>query len=349
MKVIFRVDASKWIGTGHVMRCLVLADELKKKQVEIMFACLPQQGDLIDLINQKGYSLLKLSAVTKPITPRFDGDYAYWLQRSVQEDAIDFLSNVQNADWVIVDHYALDYPWEKMIKDKLSCKILSIDDLNRNHHSDIILDQNIWPNISTRYKTFSKKKLLGPTYALLRENFAKLHREPIKQKNQVIAFFGGSDPTNECKKLFNAALKLQKFPFTLKIITGRQSENYKLINKLNTSPNIEIFQYLDNFDEELASSRYAIGASGTSNWERFCLRIPSTIVAVAENQKELSSFLAEKKLVKSLGLGTQTTEQVYCKELKRLSKIWEQIKPFDLLDVDGLGSSRIIEEMESFI
>lgn len=348
MKVIFRTDASKWIGSGHIMRCLVLADALKKKQVKITFACLPQHGDLIEFIKSKGYLTIELSAPVKSVIPKFDGDYESWLQRSVKEDADDFLSKVHSADWIITDHYALDYKWEKIIKSQLSCKILAIDDLNRKHCSEIILDQNLWPNMDSRYSDSKKKKLLGPDYALLRASFVKLHKNPVEQKNQIIAFFGGSDPTNECRKLFNAALRLPQIPFTLKIITGRLSESYKTINTLNTSSKIKIFQYLDNFDEELAASRYAIGASGTSNWERFCLHIPSTIVSVAENQKELSEFLANKNLVRSLGIGTQTSEHEYYTELQRLSQEWDKIVPFVGLNIDGLGSSRVIKEMESY-
>ncbi|WP_272674277.1 MULTISPECIES: UDP-2,4-diacetamido-2,4,6-trideoxy-beta-L-altropyranose hydrolase [unclassified Providencia] len=345
MRVIFRVDASKWIGSGHVMRCLVLAESLQQKNIEIYFACLPQQGDLIYLIKNRGYRVIELTPSHKFIKPSFDGDYISWLQRSIEEDANDFLSHISDADWVVIDHYALDYKWEKRVKDELSCKILSIDDLNRKHYSDIIVDQNLWPNVKTRYNEFEMKKLIGPDYALLRSSFSEFHKKDIPKKNQIIAFFGGSDLTNECQKLFNAASKFMTLPFELKIITGRISSSYDKINSLNKSNHIKIFQYLDNFDEELASSLYAIGASGTSNWERFCLRIPSTIVSVAENQRELSEFLSKKGLVKFLGIGTQTTERIYYEELQRLSQEWENIKPFSKLIVDGLGSKRVVREM----
>ncbi|HHR6142246.1 TPA: UDP-2,4-diacetamido-2,4,6-trideoxy-beta-L-altropyranose hydrolase [Providencia alcalifaciens] len=346
MRVVFRVDASKWIGSGHVMRCLVLADALRQKQAEVLFACLPQINNLNNTIRAKGYTVIELTPPTVPIEPAFDGDYKSWLQRSSEEDAADFLSKVPASDWVVTDHYGLNYNWEFLIRKSLSCKVLSIDDLNRKHCSDILLDQNLWPNIKSRYQHFEHKKLLGPEYALLRENFSKYHISPPRKKEQVIAFFGGSDPTSECYKLFNAAIRFPKLPFTLKIITGHVTRSYENIKKLNTSSEVQVYQFLENFDEELASSKYAIGASGTSNWERFCLKVPSTIVSVAKNQEELSKFLSQKKFVTSLGLGTETTENDYYIELSRIVNIWQEILPFKAFDIDGLGSHRVVKEME---
>ncbi|EOW9457256.1 UDP-2,4-diacetamido-2,4,6-trideoxy-beta-L-altropyranose hydrolase [Vibrio cholerae] len=346
MRVVFRVDASQYIGSGHVMRCLVLAEQLQAANWNVKFACLPQPGDLISLIEQKGFSVISLSPPKQIGKPRFDGDYSAWLQRSEQEDVEDFVKKVSPVEWIIVDHYGIGHLWEQQAKAKLNCYILSIDDLDREHESDVILDQNLWPDLHQRYSKCRAQKLLSPTFALLRPRFRELKNNPPPKVNQVIAFFGGADLTHECRKLLIAANQISKLPFKLKVVTGRQNSDYEELLGYQKSGCIEVIQFLDDFELELASSEYAIGASGVSNWERFCLNIPSTIVSVAENQRALSNHLSEQKYVSLLGDGASTTSEVYREELMRLSMHWNEIPAQIPLYVDGLGAKRVMTAME---
>lgn len=349
MKVTFRVDASLFIGSGHVMRCLVLADILKSKGFSVYFACLPQPGDMIAYIRDRGFDVLELTPSCLQMTPSHSADYKAWLQRSVEEDANDFLSKVDYSEWVIVDHYALDHEWESIIIGKLSCAILSIDDLNREHCSDIILDQNLWPNISKRYSDCSATKLLGPEYALLRESFSTLRdssRDSIS--NQLLVFFGGTDPTNESEKFILAANEFKRLPFNTILITGRINPRFNALIKLNQNSNVSIYKNLESFDLSLSNSKYAIGASGVSNWERFCLRVPASIVSVAENQVILSNYLSDLGFVEYLGEGITTSIDTYALELARLCERWDYIKPFSDFEVDGFGANKVVQTMESF-
>ncbi|MEX3071989.1 UDP-2,4-diacetamido-2,4,6-trideoxy-beta-L-altropyranose hydrolase [Vibrio alginolyticus] len=348
MKIVFRVDASIWIGSGHVMRCLVLADMLRSRGWDVQFACVPQVGDLIAFIEQKEFVVRRFTSPLELKQPSFDGDYESWLHRSELEDAKDFVEIVEEANWVIVDHYGIGSLWEKQVKERLGCHLLVIDDLNREHNSDLILDQNLWPDMGTRYESCSSQKLLGPEYALLRPRFKELKRDkPVKQ-NQVIAFFGGSDPTKECKKLLEAASEMTGLPFKIKVVTGKLNQTHADLVKYAKVEQIEVIQFLDDFEFELAKSKYAIGASGVSNWERFCLNIPATIVSVADNQKVLSQFLAQQNLAAYLGDGQSTTKDSYDVELKRLKRIWHAIEPFNRLEVDGDGVNRIANIMEAY-
>lgn len=349
MKVTFRVDASLFIGSGHVMRCLVLADILKSRGFSVYFACLPQPGDMIAYIRDRGFDVLELTPSCLPITPSHSADYKAWLQRSVKEDANDFLSKVDYSEWVIVDHYALDHEWESIIIGKLSCAILSIDDLNREHCSDIILDQNLWPNLEERYSNCSSTKLLGPEYALLRESFSILRDSPRDSiSNQLLVFFGGTDPTNECEKFILAVNEFERLPFNTILITGRINPRFDTLSKLNQNRSVAIYKNLESFDLSLSNSKYAIGASGVSNWERFCLKVPASIVSVAENQVVLSNYLSDLGFVEYLGEGTTTTTHTYSDELTRLYERWEHIKPFSDFEVDGFGANKVVQTMESF-
>ncbi|HAS6271565.1 UDP-2,4-diacetamido-2,4,6-trideoxy-beta-L-altropyranose hydrolase [Vibrio vulnificus] len=348
MTVVFRVDASRWIGSGHVMRCLVLAEILSERGWNVQFACIPQEGDLITLIEQKGYAVIRLCPPLVSQPPRFDGDYESWLHRSEHEDAIDFIEKVTPQTWVVVDHYSLGHQWERAVCEGINCQLLVIDDLNRQHESDVILDQNLWPDMGSRYIACQSKKLLGPKYALLRPRFRELKYSPPQKRNQVIAFFGGADLTQECQKLQDAAMRISSLPFQLKIVTGRQNKGYEALLKIEKPEWIEVVQYLDDFELELAKSKYAIGASGVSNWERFCLDIPSTIVSVADNQRTLSQYLYQQGFVSYLGSGEHTTPETYINELMRIKENWQTIAQCNHVEVDGEGAQRVVNVMESF-
>ncbi|MEI6791172.1 MAG: UDP-2,4-diacetamido-2,4,6-trideoxy-beta-L-altropyranose hydrolase, partial [Myxococcaceae bacterium] len=147
MNVLIRTDASKKIGSGHVMRCLTLADGLRMRGAQIKFSCIRHEGHLCDLISERGY------------------------------EVISAIENTGASDLLIVDHYELDENWET--SQRPFCKrIFVIDDLARSHDCDILLDQNLVADFKTRYtgKVLANcKLLLGPEYALLPPIYAELH------------------------------------------------------------------------------------------------------------------------------------------------------------------------------
>lgn len=337
------------IGSGHVMRCLVLAEALRDNNHSVTFVCREQEGDLIDYIRSQSIDVLPLLQLSQPIPLKHSADYEAWLQVPWQVDVKDFIEQVDDADLVITDHYALDMRWEKTVKNHLGCAILVIDDLNREHQCELIIDQNLWPDINTRYQGFLGIKLLGPEYALLRKSFSSLRNKDITYKNQVLVFFGGSDLTLECIKLTKAACLLSDLPFTLKVVAGRNNSNFQQLLTITKGTNIIVQPFIDDFDMELKQSNYVIGASGVSNWERFCLQVPASIVSVADNQKVLSKYLADLGAVRFLGSSDVTTINSYQNELLYLCSNWPNISPLTPILVDGLGVSRVIKKIEEVL
>lgn len=346
MNVIIRADASIHIGSGHVMRCLVLAAALKEKGHVVSFVCRTQSGDMIEFIRQHNLDVIALEEVTPLIKPNNDADYLGWLQCSVEKDTIDFLSQIKKADIVITDHYAIGCEWQTIIFNKLNCCIVAIDDLNREHYADLIIDQNLWRNLEDRYSNCNGRKLLGPKYALLRPSFRNLRESSHKLKDQVIAFFGGNDLTKECFKLVKALSVCSDLPFTVIVVAGRSNPNIIELQQISKDINVNVVSYLDNFDIELRQSKYAIGASGVSNWERFCLQVPSSVVSVAENQIDLSEYLSELGVIRYLGNSNETTEYTYLDELAYLKSDWFNLSKINFVEVDGLGVDYVVDEID---
>lgn len=348
MKIAIRVDASLWIGSGHVMRCLVLADELVARKHNVTFYCQSFPGDLIGYIESKGFEVVKLDTSEKRHIDIWSGDYSSWLKRTVKEDADSFLTVTGEHDWIITNHYEVGFEWHGYVREKTKTKILAIDDLNRSHQADIVLDQNYWSDLESRYLDYNCIRLLGPKYALLRSSFNKLRREAKKESNTVLAFFGGSDLTNECEKLLKARLHFTTLPFELKVISGRQNPRVSDLKQLGEKSGVSVVSYLDDFDSCLFQASYVIGASGVSNWERFCLHVPATVVSVANNQIELSEHLSSLGLVRYIGSSNDTTIESYIREIEYLcGKPW--LSPGPVLEVDGLGAKRVVTRIEEVL
>ena len=240
LKVVFRTDSSLQIGSGHVMRCLTLADELRLRGADVMFVCREHPGNLIGLIEAKGYPVVRLpqAEVEYTAAPE-DLAHATWLGVSWQQDAADTIAAIGDTQpqWLIIDHYAIDHRWEEKLRSDVG-KIMVIDDLaDRPHNCDLLLDQNLYQAMQTRYDNLvpiSCQKLLGPKYALLRPEFAAARKSLQLRDGQVkrvLVFFGGVDPSNETGKALQALAGFIDRQFEVDVVVGGGNLHKEQIQK----------------------------------------------------------------------------------------------------------------------
>lgn len=289
MNIAIRVDASFQRGTGHIIRCMALARYLVKQGAQVTFFCREIPESMVSsLIAQPGLHL-------KRIPP--EGE---------DSDQTIRLLTLETAqwEWLVVDHYELDTQWEKKLKPHVKA-ILVIDDLaNRSHDCDLLLDQNYFPSPETRYQnliTAGCELLLGPRYALLREEFTETALKQVVRQgsvHRILVSFGGSDPTGEALKLLRAILapQFQDQLQTLQvmIIGGAANPALPEIERLAASyPQIRCYGHTDNMAMHMSQADLFIGAGGTSSWERLALGLPAIIIAIAPNQAAISLALAE--------------------------------------------------------
>jgi UDP-2,4-diacetamido-2,4,6-trideoxy-beta-L-altropyranose hydrolase len=308
MHVVFRVDASIQIGTGHVMRCLTLADELSLQGHKCWFICREHQGHLGDVIINKGYSLSLLQAPTASSPQQkacASDDYARWLGVPWEEDAHQTLDVILplKPDWLVVDHYALDAQWERKLSSAVS-KIMVIDDLaNRAHECILLLDQNLG-RVTEDYQGLllaECQRLIGPRYALLRPEFAAL-RDPslLRRKHpkvkRILISLGGVDRTNVTGRVLTA-LADSSLPASteLDIIMGTSAPYLDEVRQQAAQLPFEAKVSVDVQDmaERMYLADLSIGAAGSTSWERCCLGLPSVTVILAENQRVIAEALAE--------------------------------------------------------
>lgn len=311
MTIIFRTDASQQIGSGHVMRCLTLADELRQHGADIKFICREHPGNLIALIEDKGYLVIRLTQHETEIdVTHEDVAHAAWMGTSWEQDAADVIAAVENLkpEWLIVDHYAIDHRWEKKLHPHVD-KIMVIDDLaDRPHDCDLLLDQNLYQSMYTRYDNLVPKtcqKLLGPHYALLRPEFTAA-RNNLRQRNgdikRVLVSFGGVDPTNETDKVLHALAAATIPPLYIDVVVGGGNIHKKRIQDFCAAH--DGFYYhcqTDNMAELMTAADLAIGGGGSTTWERCLLGLPTITIVLAENQSKSTTAVEKAGAIWNLG------------------------------------------------
>lgn len=341
MKVVFRVDASVWIGSGHVMRCLVLADVLKNIAYEVSFACLPQQGDLIDYIKKRGHHVTRLTPELSPLIPTDDADYLGWLQRSVEKDALDFVKQVIQVDIVVTDHYAIEANWQSIVKKAMACRLVAIDDLNRVHDADCIIDQTL----GRKVEEYPGKAtvLAGTDYALLGASFSQ-YRPIITDKSppitiaKVLISMGGIDAPNATLSVLKSLVGKVEATFTV-LLSPRAPHYQKVVTWCDEYDSITHFDFIDDMALLMAEHDIAIGAPGTTSWERACLGLPSIIIPLAENQKQITTQLVKHKA--AIALILDDIDQFIISAFQTILREWAAYHSANLALCDGKGAQRV--------
>lgn len=329
MKVAFRVDASLQMGTGHVMRCLALADALVARGAACAFICRAHPGNLLDLIRSKGYTACALPVLSAPQAPSptslaftADGDeqlpaHSHWLGATQAEDAeacTSILTELQ-PDWLIVDHYALDLRWELLLRPHCQ-RLMVIDDLaDRAHVCDLLLDQTFGRD-TTDYQAWVPgdcQVLCGSQYALLRPEFAALRsyslqrRRARPQLHQLLITMGGVDQGNATGQVLTA-LNACPLPADcqINVVMGATAPWLSEVNRLAPSMPwpTQILVGVNDMAQLMADSDLAIGAAGATSWERCCLGLPTAMLVLAENQRYAAWSLECAGAVRMLQLGS---------------------------------------------
>ena len=315
------------MGSGHLMRCLTLAVALREKGAEVLFISRELPGNLISYVKSKDFSVHCLPA------PRLDREFqpesqhAGWLSVPWQVDAEEvtqILKKKDRQDWVIVDHYALDKRWETQVR-PFTKRIMVIDDIaDRPHDSDILLDQNLYQDMDTRYDGLVPmycKKLLGPEFVLLRAEFIEA-RKNLRIRDgsvkRILIFFGGSDPTNETGKALDAVATLNRQDIAIDVVVGNANPHKDRIQHICTKmPSTTFYCQVENMAELMANANLGIGAGGSTMWERCYLGLPSITVVIAENQLEITKTVAARGAICNLGLSTKVNVGLILKAVNK--------------------------------
>lgn len=311
--VVFRTDASLEIGSGHVMRCLTLADALRQRGAECIFICREHPGNLCDYIESSGFSVHRLPVVKSvgQVNAYASADtlpHAHWLGASWESDAETCRSTLEKSSpvWLVVDHYALDIRWETAVRagfEGAGPRLFVIDDLaDRRHDADLLLDQNLGHG-ANNYRGLVPdhcQVFTGPKFALLRPEFAQWREASLARRadqpslERLLISLGGVDKGNVTEQVFDA-LKTCDLPEKIKItvVMGAAAPwQDRVREKACQLPwSTEVVVNVNDMARRMAEADLAIGAAGSTSWERCCLGLPTLMLVLAENQQAIAGAL----------------------------------------------------------
>lgn len=312
--IVFRVDASLKIGSGHVMRCLTLAEALREWGFECHFICREHPGHALELVQNRGFVVHQLPSSSQNESEASTAPqvaHADWLGVTWEVDAAQCAEIVQRLapHWLVVDHYALDVRWEARVKPAGS-ELLVIDDLaDRQHKCTILLDHNaLGTNAKQKYQSKVNNDcrfLLGPQYALLRPEYAALanalpERDGIIER--VLVFVGGSDPYHLTECYLKALTKPGLTYLSVDVVIGKNHPSPDVVKELvNKRVKTRLYSGLPSLAALMVRADFMLGAGGTTNWERMCLGLNALVTSVADNQYEISLALEAEGLITFLG------------------------------------------------
>mgnify|MGYP000875924343 CR=1 FL=1 len=281
---LFRADASAAIGSGHVRRCLAVATALKRDGWTCRFAV---GGESLSVVPELIASDFEVHTL----------DPASLLDAAALSDSVS-----EGCELLVVDHYGLDRKYEAAAR-RFARNVLAIDDLaDRDHDCNVLVDATAGRNAADYASRVpaGASLLLGSAYAPLRPAFAALrtgHVAHSRSAQRMLVNFGGTDPDDMTGAVLTALSKMD-LPAALQIdvVLGRGACHAARIARqlAGMADNFHLHLDVPDMAELLTGADLAIGAGGVSALERCCLGVPSVVVVIADNQREVATALAEK-------------------------------------------------------
>ncbi len=364
-RVLFRVDASLQIGSGHVQRCLTLAHALRRRGWECHFLSRLHPGNMLSIVEQQGFKTWSLPCSGVEAKTVCDQSidaplHAAWLGASLEEDARHTATIAEQIrpDWLVVDHYALDATWEQQLQ-ALVPHILVIDDLaDRRHTCHVLLDQNLGRKAQDYAGKVPAKAIVlaGPRYALLRPEFRSLRerslaRRPNNKLRSIFISMGGVDQANTTGRILTT---LPQCPLDvdtrIAIVMGSRAPELTSVQEAASQLPWPTDVKVDasNMAELMTEADLAIGAAGGSAWERCCLGMPSLLVVLAENQRPGAMALAHAGAARLIGdacdIDTHLPSAIGA--LENGAVLAEMAAKASLV-TDGQGVERVVTAMET--
>lgn len=291
MNVVFRADASFAISSGHIMRCLTLAQVLRERGAQCHFVCKAHPGHLADLIIERGFSVAILACRALATVDVFPA-HAAWVGGDWLDDAEQTVAALQGlvVDCLVLDHYGLDARWQQRLRPAVR-RMLVIDDLaDRPHDCDALLDQNVDFGQHSRYQTLlpaHARRLLGPDYLLLGAGFAAMAvPAPRTELKHGLVFFGGADPCGYTWQLVNAL----EWP-SLQVVVGANNPLRDEIAQRCREKGWSFECNTPQMANLMRQADFAVISCGFTAYELASLHVPSLLVAVSDIQVKVAKAL----------------------------------------------------------
>jgi UDP-2,4-diacetamido-2,4,6-trideoxy-beta-L-altropyranose hydrolase len=348
MNVAFRIDSSREIGAGHLSRCMALGRLLLSRGAAVKLVTRTPQGSTGHSLVPTGVEVLQLPASRIDHRPE---DYASWLGEDPPTDSAqtaDLLS-AEGVDLLVADHYGVDLAWERALA-RVAGKMLTVDDLaHREFAADAVLNQN-YPGVPERYAgkvSAATALLLGPRYALLSGDYAAARQGSVHDPSRVLVFFGAADFHDASGLVLEALSDAEFRELRIDLVVGAQNPHLESLRRVAAQRGgVDIHISVASLAPLMQRAGFAIGAGGTTTWERMCLGVPAIVASIAQNQVPGCEQLARDGLIEYLG-DIRGVDVAALRRSVRAHRahpeVLEAAARRGMALVDGLGAARVAE------
>ena len=340
MNLLFRAEASVVIGTGHVMRCLALAQAWQDAGGRASFAMAQVTPAVEERLRRESIGVVRLKA-----------------EPGSADDAKDTaaLAREKQASWAVVDGYGFGADYQVALK-SAGLKVLFVDDNGHAAHysADLVLNQNAHANEALyRNREFSTSMLLGPRYALLRREFSAQRgwkREIPAIARNVLVTMGGSDPDNFTREAVGGVRAVKDESLRIRVLAGGSNPHFASLEELSMEKgsSIELVRDATDMPDQMRWADVAVAAAGSTCLEMCFMGLPALLIDLAENQTPIANEFVRRGTAHHLGsLRTVTADQI---EAETRQLLVSQVERSTMSQrgqelVDGKGAERVVREL----
>lgn len=275
--ILVRADASSSIGTGHVMRDLVLVQRFSDDRV--IFATRDLPGNINKKIESAGYPVISLNS-------------------DAEEELIGVMLE-NGIDMIVIDHYGIDDSYEKKLKEETGAEIFVLDDTYEKHFCDILLNHNL-NAVAEKYAGLVPLECelqCGIEHTLLRREFSQIvlrAREIAgKKKLNVFVAMGGADHSAKTVPILDLLVSLGNMNATV-VTTSANRAVDELMKYASDHPCVTLHVDSDQIAMLMNRCDFAIVTPSVIANEVMHLLLPFIAIKTADNQKEIAAFLEAK-------------------------------------------------------
>ena len=333
--LLFRADASSAIGTGHVMRCLALAQAWQDAGGNAIFAMAEVTPSLEARLRTQDITVVRLPA---------SGGSAEDLARTSE------LALQERVAWVVVDGYQFDSSYQAALR-AAGLKVLFVDDNGAAspYSADLVLNQNIHATEDIyRDRARHTRLLLGPRYILLRRDFSLWRDrtfEIARHASRILVTMGGSDPDNITEQILRILLAEPDLEVT--VVVGGSNPHFASIEQLVERANrpIRLLNDVSDMPSLMVWADLAVAGAGTTSWEMCMMGVPAALCVLAPNQEQIASELGRFGAAADLGYVSRAPArktEAALRELVLSKETRERMSARGREIVDGRGSERVL-------
>jgi len=352
--VLFRADGSNKLGTGHIMRCLTLAQWLKKNRVPSVLVMKDYDRSIVDL--SRGFNC-KVETISSTCSFKEDTDKTRALADKYSADVI--ISDMNNADTLTrIEEYQ---QYLKVLKNNNKFLIV-IDGFGNeclsarvNIASNMVLIPYFGSENGIYLDRDKIEYLLGPEYFIFREEFvkaSKIKRLIKRSANNILVSMGGSDPLRITVKVVKALGLIDRPSLRLKVVLGAafdpktKKEVRRLLGKIKGRH--EIIENCKNMSRLMLWSDLAVINGGLTKYETAITGTPTLVISHSEAEANIMRDFQKSGAAVHLGYIKDIDENIICDGVKNLldnSLFRKQMSKSGRHMLDTKGASRIISRI----